>query len=157
MVKGLGLLGLSALMPPLALAPAPTRAQPLDQFAGQPLQSRDPVKELGAAQDAVNRGGGADAYAARGDAKRSLGRPFQDFVADYAEAARRDPKKYGEKFRGIIEQQESETKRQVKKYARGTPGEKDANFLSKILFVVALTPLVLVAGLVLIRGRARSG
>ena len=148
MVKTLGLLAL------LALAPAPASAQPLDQVASQPLPLRDPVKELNAAEEAVERGHSADAYAARGDAKRSLGRPYEDFVADYAEAARRDPNKYGEKFRGVMEQHESELKRQVKKYGRGTPGDKDSNFLAKILFVIVLIPLLVIAGLVLLRGRS---
>ncbi|HXT01431.1 MAG TPA: hypothetical protein VN915_12195 [Elusimicrobiota bacterium] len=152
MVKALGLAAL------LALAGAPPRASAQQAAVGtKPLELRDPAKDLQAAEEAIARGGGADAYAARADAKRSLGRPFQEYIVDYAEAARRDPKKYGEKFRGIMEQQESETKHEVKRYKSTAAGQKDANVLTKLLFIPALAILLLIASLVLIRGRARGG
>lgn len=146
-----GALGLLAL---LALAPAPASAQASDVFSSQPLQLRDPVKELHDAQNAVDHGGGADAYAARADAKRSLGRPFDDYVKDYAEAARQDPKKYGEKFRGILEQQESQTKRGAPKPKfKSAAAEKDANMLAKIMLACMLVLLVFLSAMILIRGR----
>lgn len=152
MVKALGLLAL------LALTSAPARADASDVFTAQPLQLRDPAKELRDAENAVRHGGGADAYAARGDAKRSLGRSFEDYIKDYAEAARQDPKKYGEKFRGAVEMQESQTKREAKKFSRSaSAGDKDANVLAKIMFACALAVLVFIASIVLIRGRAGSG
>jgi len=143
----------------LALAAAAPRAAAAQQAAieTKPLQLRDPAQELSQAENAVAKGGGADAYAARADAKRSLGRPFQDYVVDYAEAARLDPKKYAEKFQGILEQQQSETKHEVKKYRHAaSAGQKDANVLAKLLFAPAFLFILFVAGLVLARGRARK-
>jgi len=152
MVKALGLAAL------LALTAAPPAAAQQATVETKALQLRDPAQELKTAEEAVAKGGGADAYAARADAKRSLGRPFQEYVVDYAEAARQDPKKYGEKFRGILEQQESETKREVQKPRHSAAaGQKDANILAKILFFCALSVLLFIAGIVLVRGRARGG
>lgn len=147
-------LGCAAWLALAAAAPALAQQATVETKA---LQLRDPRQELRKAEDAVKRGGGADAYAARADAKRSLGRPFQEYIVDYAEAARRDPKKYGEKFRGVMEQQQSETKHEVKKYKSTAAGQKDANILAKMLFVPAIAVLLFIAILVLTRGRARDG
>jgi hypothetical protein len=148
-VEALGLLAL------LALAPAPASAQASDLLTSTPLELRDPVKDLRAAQNDVDHGGGADAYEARADAKRSLGRPFDDYVKDYAEAARQNPKKYGEKYQGILDQRRSETEKGFGKPSRAaSAGDKDANIMSKVLLAAMLTLLVFLSGTILLRGRA---
>ena len=52
---------------------------------------------------------GAAEVLPRGELERklALGRPLSDAIADYAEAARLDPR-YGEKHRGLVEQLQSE-------------------------------------------------
>ena len=72
------------------------------------LDAQDAAGALADAETAVANGGGADAYAARADAKRALGRPMEAVIADYAEAANRDPR-YIEKYKGLIVQSDSAT------------------------------------------------
>jgi hypothetical protein len=71
------------------------------------LDAHDAAGALNDAEIALTKGGGADAYAARADAKRALGRPADEAIADYAEAAKLDPR-YLEKWKGLIAQKESE-------------------------------------------------
>ena len=71
------------------------------------LDAHDAEGALKDAEIALSKGGGADAYAARADAKRALGRPVDEAIADYAEAAKLDPR-YIEKYNGLIAQKESE-------------------------------------------------
>ena len=70
------------------------------------LDAGDAAGALDDAEIALSRGGGADAYIARGDAKHALGRPLEEVIADYAEAAKLDPR-YIEKYKGLIAQKES--------------------------------------------------
>jgi len=70
------------------------------------LDAHDAAGALRDAETALSRGGGADAYVARGDAKRALGRPVDEVIADYAAAAKLDPR-YIEKYQGLIAQKES--------------------------------------------------
>ena len=72
------------------------------------LDAQDAAGALADAETALAHGGGADAYAARADAKRALGRPMGEVIADYAEAAKLDPR-YIEKYQGLIAQEESES------------------------------------------------
>jgi tetratricopeptide (TPR) repeat protein len=71
------------------------------------LDAQDAPGALADAEIALSKGGGADAYAARGDAKRALGRPVDEAIADYAEAAKLDPR-YIERWKGLIAQKASE-------------------------------------------------
>ena len=71
------------------------------------LDSQDAAGALRDAELALAHGGGADAYIARGDAKRALGRPIQEVLDDYAAASKLDPR-YIEKYQGLIAQTESE-------------------------------------------------
>jgi hypothetical protein len=71
------------------------------------LDAQDATGALADAETALKNGGGADAYAARGDAKRALGRPMSEVIADYAQAAKLDPR-YIERYQGLIAQGESE-------------------------------------------------
>jgi hypothetical protein len=82
------------------------------------LDAGDAVGALADAQLVVASGGGADAFAARADAKRALGSPYEEVLADYAQAAKLDPR-YIEKYNGLIAQRESE--RNPKK-AKGQTG-----------------------------------
>jgi hypothetical protein len=110
----------------------------------------DPAQDLRAAERAISRGGGAEAYADRGAAKRALGRPFEDYIVDYAAAAKLDPQ-YRERFEGIIEQRESQIRREKK--LRGVQADHDANGLAKALGSVAIGGLVFLAALILLEGR----
>ncbi|MFI5346669.1 MAG: hypothetical protein ACHQ51_09880 [Elusimicrobiota bacterium] len=71
------------------------------------LDAHDVTGALADAELVVAKGGGADAYAARADAKRAQGQPMDAVLADYAEAAKLDPR-YIEKYQGLIAQIESE-------------------------------------------------
>jgi hypothetical protein len=73
------------------------------------LGAQDVPGALRDAEIALSKGGGADAYAARADAKRALGRPVDEAIADYGEAAKLDPR-YLEKWKGLIAQKESEAR-----------------------------------------------
>jgi hypothetical protein len=82
------------------------------------LGAQDAAGALRDAETNLQHGGGADAYAARGDAKRALGRPVDEAIADYAEAAKLDPR-YIEKWKGLIAQKQSEAHPDLK----GTGGK----------------------------------
>jgi hypothetical protein len=113
----------------------------------------DPAAALRDAEIAVRRGGGAGSYAARADAKRALGRPFEEFIADYAEAAKRDSR-YKEKYEGLIDQRLSQTDSMIKK--THVVQEHDPNALAKLLGAIAVGVLILIALAVLFRGRETS-
>jgi hypothetical protein len=83
------------------------------------LDAQDAAGALRDAEIALAKGGGADAYAARADAKRALGRPVDEAIADYAEAAKLDPR-YIEKYKGLIAQKESEARPNRNSIAGGT-------------------------------------
>lgn len=104
------------------------------------LDAHDLPGALRDAELAVSKGGGAEAYAARADVERALGRPDGQAIADYAEAAKLDPR-YLEKWQGLIDQKESQI-RPVQgaggKGLNGVPiGWIAGGFLAGILLVVA--------------------
>jgi tetratricopeptide (TPR) repeat protein len=87
--------------------PEDTEVSTAAQTPSPPPGSLDSSKIRLDAQDAAGAlSDGADAYAARGDAKRALGRPLDEAIADYAQAAKLDPR-YIEKWKGLIAQKES--------------------------------------------------
>lgn len=135
----------------LLLLAAPTRGSVASSKVR--LAAEDASGALRDAELAVERGGGADAYAARADAKRALGRPYDDYIADYAQAAKLDPR-YEDKYEGVVEQMRSE--RSPAKSAGGFLVENDANILAKILGAVAVGSIIGIAALVLLRGRERA-
>src|SRR5208282_6051572 len=71
------------------------------------LDAHDAAGALADAETVLAHGGGADAFAARADAKRALGRPINEVIADYAEATKLDPR-YIEKYKGLIAQRDAE-------------------------------------------------
>jgi tetratricopeptide (TPR) repeat protein len=97
--------GDSADAPAVVQAPTPLPGS-LDSSKIR-LDAHDSAGALADAETALAHGGGAEAYAARADAKRALGRPVDEAIADYAEAAKLDPR-YIEKYQGLIAQKESE-------------------------------------------------
>ncbi len=148
-----------ALMKTLALLLLLSAAGPAAASAGggnpkAGYGGEDPAAALREAETAVRRGGAADAYAARGDAKRALGRPFEEFIVDYAEAARRDPQ-YNEKYQGLVEQRRSQLNVAEKK-APAVQADHDDNALAKILGSVAVGGLILIAAVVLLLGREKT-
>jgi tetratricopeptide (TPR) repeat protein len=112
------------------------------------LDAQDAAGALRDAETALNNGGGADAYAARGDAKRALGRPLDQVIADYAEAAKLDPR-YIEKYKGLIAQQQSESN------PKATAGGKGLNGVpvSVMATAVVVGVMLLVAAVKLIAKR----
>jgi hypothetical protein len=87
------------------------------------LLNEDQLKTaLADAEAAVAAGGGADALAARAEAKLALGRPLAEVIQDYAVAAQLDSK-YADKYQGIVAQVRSETRpRRFKDGATGAGG-----------------------------------
>jgi len=85
------------------------------------LDAHDVPGALADAELVVAKGGGADAFAARADAKRALGRPMDEVLADYAQAAKLDPR-YLEKYNGLIAQIESEKHPKAGKGSAGLGG-----------------------------------
>ena len=85
---------------PIGPAISTADAQSLTQDARTLLDTRDRKDALADAEAAVQAGGGADAYAARAEAKLALNRP-DDALLDYAEAARRDPARFDAKYRSL--------------------------------------------------------
>ena len=116
------------------------------------LDAQDAAGALADAELALAHGGGADAYAARADAKRALGRPIGEVIADYDEAAKLDPR-YIEKYKGLIAQKESEehTSRQAK--SAGTSKGVNGLPIAEVLGTATVGGVLIVAGLVLVRGR----
>jgi tetratricopeptide (TPR) repeat protein len=117
------------------------------------LKINDPAAALAEAEAAVARTGAADAYAARADAKLAAGRPLDDVIADYREAAERDPK-YAEKYEGLIVQKKSEMNPALGRKG-GVSMPSGANGLAKVLGAAAMGLLIFIAALVLLRGRER--
>ena len=85
------------------------------------LDAHDVTGALADAESVIANGGGADAYAARADARRALGQPMDGVLADYAEAAKLDPR-YIEKYQGLIAQIDSEKNPQKTKGGTGLGG-----------------------------------
>ncbi|MDE2141439.1 MAG: hypothetical protein KGL74_02215 [Elusimicrobia bacterium] len=85
------------------------------------LDAHDAKGALADAELVLAKGGGADAYAARADAKRALGQPMDSVLADYALAAKLDPR-YIEKYQGLIAQSESEKNPKTAKGGTGLGG-----------------------------------
>lgn len=156
-MKTLALLLLLAA-PPRAPAQTAPPAQPQTPASGTVdsskirLEAQDPAGALRDAETAVARGGGADAYAARADAKRALGRPIAEVAADYAEAAKLDPR-YMAKYQGLLEQARSEANPQTLSRKAGKQQRSGVNHLALVIAVVLLAGLAFVAFLVLVRGR----
>jgi hypothetical protein len=110
------------------------------------LDAQDIPGALADAQTVIAEGGGADAYAARADAHRAEGAPFEQVLADYAEAAKLDPR-YLDKYNGLIAQRESERHPQKTKGGRGLNGVP----VSFIALVVGASVLCLGAAVVMSR------
>ena len=102
-------------------APAPTPPPGSVDSSRIRLDAGDAAGALADAELAIAKGGGADAFAARADAKRGLGRPYGEFLADYAQAAKLDPR-YLDKYKGLIVQRESEEHPTKKKSETGLLG-----------------------------------
>jgi tetratricopeptide (TPR) repeat protein len=104
------------------------------------LDSQDASGAFADAEAVIARGGGADAYAARGDAERALGRPVDEAIEDYRRAAELDPR-YIEKYKGLIAQRDSEARpgsgaRSAGKGLNGVPiAEVGAAALAGVLLV----------------------
>ena len=115
------------------------------------LGAQDAAGALRDAEMALQKGGGADAYAARADAKRALGRPVDEAIADYAEAAKLDPR-YIEKWKGLIAQKQSGVHPDLK----GT-GAKGLNGLpmSEIATAGIVGILLIAAAVKLVRKREK--
>jgi hypothetical protein len=113
-----------AVLLALAFLAQGAASQPLGDGTTAPIQAADPAtltqdaktllgaeqlrSALADAEAAVAAGGGADALAARAEAKLALGRPLAEALQDYEAAARLDPR-YGEKYQGLLAQLKSET------------------------------------------------
>ncbi|HXT02188.1 MAG TPA: hypothetical protein VN915_16060 [Elusimicrobiota bacterium] len=111
-------LGRAAAAQPAGPAISTADAQSLTQNARTLLDARDAEHALADAEAAVQAGGGADAYAARAQAKIALNRPDAGLI-DYAEAARRDPARYGAKYRALQAQLQPKTDKAGQKAAVG--------------------------------------
>jgi hypothetical protein len=116
------------------------------------LDAHDDAGALADAETALANGGGADAYAARADAKRALGQPMDEVIADYAQAAKLDPR-YIEKYKGLIAQKESEDHPSHQAKSAGTGKGVNGLPIAEVLGTAAVGGLLIVAGLVLVRGR----
>ena len=136
--------GAAANTPP----PAPTPPAGSLESSKIRLDAHDVPGALADAQSVISKGGGADAYAARADAHRAQGRPFQEVLADYAEAAKLDPR-YIEKYRGLIAQQASEEHPDTQKSGRGLNGVP----MGFIAAVGAAGSLLIVGAVLLARRR----
>jgi hypothetical protein len=86
-----------------ASSPRPRGAEDWVMSARARLKNDDLRGALADAEKAVAAGGGAKAYAARADAKRALGFPPDEAIADYAVAARVDAF-YAERYEGLVAQ-----------------------------------------------------
>ena len=109
---------------PAVSTAAASEAATLTQNSKTLLDVRDSKSALDDADAAVRAGGGADAYAARAEAKLAVSRP-DDALIDYAEAARRAPARYEAKNRALqarIEPNASLDKPRKNAAARGVAG-----------------------------------
>jgi hypothetical protein len=103
-----------AAVPALSTGPADTLAQ----NSGRLLDAQDKKTALNQAEAAVQAGGGPEAYAARADAELALSKP-DDALIDYAEAARRDPGRYGAKYAALKDRLQPKTDKRAKRAALG--------------------------------------
>jgi hypothetical protein len=107
--------------PKSSTSPAPTPPPGSVESSKIRLDAQDIPGALADAQTVIAEGGGADAYAARADARRAEGGPYEQVLADYAEAAKLDPR-YIDKYNGLIAQRDSELHRPKIKGGRGLNG-----------------------------------
>ena len=107
------------------------------------LAASDAAGALADAEAALAHGGGADA-----DAKRALGLTFAEVLADYAEAAKLDPR-YIERYKGLIAQQESEEHPAKNAGGKGLGGVPIAG----VLGAVAIGGLCIGIGAVMLNAR----
>ena len=119
------------------------------------LDAQDAAGALADAETALAHGGGADAFAARADAKRALGRSMDEVIADYAAAAELDPR-YIEKYKGLIAQKESEEHPSAKAKSGGTGKGVNGLPIAEVLGTAAVGGLLIVAAMVLVRGRDKA-
>jgi hypothetical protein len=115
------------------------------------LDAQDAAGALRDAETALSKGGGADAYIARGDAKRALGRPIDEVIADYAAAAKLDPR-YIEKYQGLIAQKQSgihpDSESRSDKGLNGLP-------IAEIALAAAAGGVLLAVAVVMLRKRGK--
>ena len=112
------------------------------------LDAYDVSGALADAELVIAEGGGADAFAARADAHRAQGAPFEEVLADYAQAAKLDPR-YIEKYNGLIAQRESERNPKRIKGGTGLNGVP----VSFIAVIAAASALCIAGAFLLARGR----
>jgi hypothetical protein len=118
------------------------------------LDAQDAAGALADAEIAVAKGGGAAAYAARGDAKRALGGRVDEAIADYAAAAKLDPR-YVEKYEGLIAQKESA--RNPSKEDRSGKGLNGVPIYQILSVAGAGGLLLLVGGILLFKRKKQAG
>lgn len=149
-----GLLGRAAAQtpPPGVSTAAAAEAETLTQNSQVLLDARDRKTALADAEAAVSAGGGADAYAARAEAKLALSRP-DDALIDYAEAARRDPARYGEKYRALLAQLQPKRGESKNAAARGVAGIS----MKIVLGLAAAGVALIVFGLTFLRRKRNAG
>ena len=144
--------------PPVAASSAPAQAAALPagtiESARIRLQAHDAAGALADAETALAKKADADAYATRGAAKLAVGRPMDEVIADYEEASKRDPR-YLEKYEGLVVQRDSERNPKSKARTGGMEIDPGVNRLAQALGFIMAGGLILVAALVLIRGRER--
>jgi hypothetical protein len=116
------------------------------------LDSQDATGALADAETALAHGGGADAYAARADAQLALGRPLDRVIEDYGKAAKLDSA-YLERYEGLIAQRDSETNPKARFKTGGVSLGNVADSLAMILAAAAVSWLILVVALVMLKGR----
>ena len=165
--RGCGLSAASALAGLLLLAPAcraavSTAPVPAAAPSGTvessklKLDAQDADGALADAEAAVAAGAGADAYAARADAKRALGRPLDEAVADYAEASARDPR-YLETYKGLLVRRDSVLRPASGPKAGGAGASDAANVAADVLALALGGGMILVVAMSLFSGREKSG
>ena len=134
-------------------APAPTPAPGSVDSSQIRLEAGDAAGALADAELVIASGGGADAFDARADAKRALGGPYEEVLADHAQAAKLDPR-YIIKHRGFIAQHASEVHPAHKMGATGLNGVP----MRFIVGICVLGALSIIAGVVtMLRRRAKPG
>ncbi len=134
-------------------APAPELTPPPGTLDSSKIRidAHDVSGALADAQLVISKGGGAEAYAARADALRAEGGHFDEVLADYARAAKLDPR-YIEKYQGLIAQRDSE------EHPQKSQGDKGLNGVpvSFIASVGAASLLCIAAAVVISRRRGRT-
>lgn len=152
MIHGAALLTIS-LATATAPAPAASPAAALAASARARLAADDLAGALADAEAAVAAGGGAEAYAVRGEAKRALGRPIAGVLDDYAEAARLD-RRYAPAYQGFLAQRDSNA-RPDRKSDRQTGAAGVPSSVFGVLGGVGV--LFVMIGALFFRRRPRSG